>query len=145
MVEGRSTDRTVNPQIIARIKNFISIQSAIEVDLFGQSNVETIRGKQFSAIGGSHDFLQGAFQSEGGKSILAMTSTAANGKVSRIISSLVSGTAIAHPRHSVDYIITEYGVASLKGKTLQEREKEMINIAHPDFRPQLKEASAKFV
>ena len=143
MVEGRSTLNSLNSKIIASIKNFISIQSAIEVDVYGQVNVETVRGKQFSAIGGSHDFLQGAYQAEGGKSILAMTSTAAGGKVSRVVSNFVSGTAVAHPRHSVDYFVTEYGVAYLRGRTMEERAKQIINIAHPDFREGLREALSK--
>lgn len=143
MVEGKGTPESLNSLVVARIKDFISIQSAIEVDIFGQVNIETLRGKQFSAIGGSHDFLQGAYQSEGGKSILAMTSTAGGGKVSRIVASFVPGTAVAHPRHSIGHIVTEHGVAYLRGKTLEERAKEIINIAHPDFRAELREASAK--
>ncbi len=145
MVEGKASPYSLNSRVIGSIKNFVSIQSAIEVDVFGQVNVETIRGKQFSAIGGSHDFVQGTYQGEGGKSILAMSSTAAGGKASRIVASFAPGTAVTHPRHSVRYIVTEYGVASLRGKTMEERTKEIIKIAHPDFRTELREGSKRFL
>ena len=143
MVEGRGTIDALNAKIIGSIRDFISIQSAIEVDIYGQVNVETLRRKQFSAVGGSHDFLQGAYQAEGGKSIIAMPSTTADGKTSRISAGFATGTAVAHPRHSVDYIITEYGTAYLRGKTLEERAEAMMSIAHPDFREELREAISK--
>lgn len=145
MVEGSPAMYCLNSPKIGTIKNFISIQSAIEIDLTGQVNVETVSGRPFSAIGGSHDFLQGAYQSDGGKSILALPSTAANGKVSRIVGSFASGSAVAHPRHSIEYVVTEYGAAHLRGKSIDERAKELISVAHPTFRAELREYSKRLL
>jgi len=141
MVFGLSSEESINARTIGNIDKFVSLQSAIEIDLSGQVNIETIRGRQFSAIGGSHDFLQGSYYSSNGKSIIAMNSTASEGKISRIVPSFAQGTAIAHPRHSVQYVVTEYGVAYLRGKTLEERSKELISIAHPDFRDELRKSA----
>jgi len=135
MVEGCYD--VINSRVAGEIDNFISILGAIEVDLTGQVNAETVRGKQISAVGGSFDFLQGACFSSGGKSIIAITSATPDGKISRIVSQLPLGSAITHPRHSVQYIITEYGVADLRGKTLKERAELLIAISHPNFRDEL--------
>jgi acyl-CoA hydrolase len=124
---------------VGNIPKFCSILSAIEMDLTGQINSETVNGKQLSAIGGSFDFLQGAMYSEGGKSIIAMASTTPNGKGSRIVPQLSVGSAVTIPRHSVDYIVTEYGVARLFGKSMRERMDALIKIAHPSFRDSLRE------
>lgn len=140
VVYGCPTDECINSLAAASIDKFVSIISAMEVDLSGQVNAETIGGKQFSAIGGSHDFLQGAYHSNGGKSIIALTSTAGSGErmISRIVGQLPPGSAVTHPRHSVQYVVTEYGVADLRGKTLEERAEALITIAHPDFQEQLR-------
>lgn len=142
LVEARTATDSLSTLFIAGVKDFISVQSAIEVDIYGQVNIETVRGKQFSAIGGSHDFIQGAYHAPGGKSVIAMLSTTGDGKVSRIVPGFVEGTAVAHPRHSVEYIVTEYGVAYLRDKTLRDRAEALINIAHPDFRDELRKAIA---
>jgi len=138
LIEGRALPDTINALITANLSKFISVQSAIEVDIYGQINVESIDKRIISGLGGSHDFLQGAYHAPEGKSIIAMTSTTAKGKKSRIVAEFSAGTAVAHPRHSVDYIVTEYGVARLRGKTLEERAEALINITHPDFREDLK-------
>jgi len=140
MVEGRPTSGTLNPRLIAGIEKFVSILSAIEIDLSGQVNAETVAGKQISAIGGSFDFLQGALFSPGGKSIIALTSTTPDGKFSRIVSKLPLGSAVTTPRHCVQYVVTEYGVADLRGRTLKERAEALILIAHPNFRPELEKS-----
>ncbi len=140
MVEGRPIHRTINARVVAEIERFVSILSAIEIDLTGQVNAETVRGKQISAIGGSFDFLLGALYSPGGKSIMAMTSTSPDGKHSRIVATLPPGSAVTTPRHCVEYVVTEYGVADLKGKSLAERAAALIGIAHPDFRDPLRAA-----
>jgi acyl-CoA hydrolase len=140
LVEGRTLEETINPRVTGEIRKFCSVISAIEVDLTGQVNAETIKGEQFSAIGGSFDFTQGALFSEGGMSIIAMLSTTPNGKVSRIVPQLVQGSAVTTPRHSVQYVITEYGVAEVWGKSLQERAEALVNIAHPKFRDELQQA-----
>lgn len=133
MVEGRPIMTTINSRVVGQIEKFISILGAIEVDLTGQVNAETVGGKQVSAIGGSFDFLQGALFSPQGKSIVALTSTTPDGKTSRIVPQLPLGSAVTHPRHSVQYIVTEYGVADLRGKTLRERGESLAAIAHPNF------------
>jgi 4-hydroxybutyrate CoA-transferase len=141
LVEGRPIMTTINSRVVGQIEKFVSILGAIEVDLTGQVNAETVAGKQISAIGGSFDFLQGALFSPQGKSIIAVTSTTPDKKTSRIVPQLPLGSAVTHPRHSVQYIVTEYGVADLRGKTLRERAEALTAIAHPDFR----EGLEKFV
>lgn len=139
MVEGRTLSDTINPRVVGQIPKFCSIISTIEIDLTGQVNSETVRGSQLSAIGGSFDFLQGSLFSEGGKSIIAMLSTTPDGKVSRIVPQLSLGSAVTVPRHCVSYVVTEFGVAEIWGKSLRERAEALITIAHPDFKNSLRE------
>ena len=134
MVEGRPILTTINSRVVGQIEKFISILGAIEVDLTGQINAETVGGRQISAIGGSFDFLQGALFSPQGKSIMAIPSATPDGKTSRIVAQLPVGSAVTHPRHSIQYVVTEYGVADLRGKTLKERAEALTAIAHPSFR-----------
>lgn len=129
-----------NPDIIMQNKNMISINSCVEVDLMGQVDSESVGDKQISGIGGQVNFVKGAVNSPGGKSIIAMASTAANGTISKIVPRLESGAVVTTLRTDVDYIITEYGIARLTGHTLRQRATALINIAHPKFRPQLIEA-----
>lgn len=135
--EMRKSSYVLNPATICQQRNVVAMNSAIQVDLFGQANAEMIGGKQFSGVGGQLDFLRGAMLSEGGRSILCMPSTAARGKASRIVCSLDPGTAVTDTRYDTMYVVTEYGVADLWGKDNDERAKQLINIAHPDFREQL--------
>jgi 4-hydroxybutyrate CoA-transferase len=145
MVEGRTLPETINPRVTAQIPKFCSVVSAIEVDLTGQINAETVNGKQVSAVGGSFDFIQGALYSEGGCSIMAMTSTTPDEKVSRIVPRLAAGSAVTTPRHSVQYVVTEHGVAEMWGRSLRERADALIAVAHPRFRDELtKEAKSMF-
>jgi 4-hydroxybutyrate CoA-transferase len=137
MVEGRPIMTTINSRVVGKIEKFVSLLGAIEVDLTGQVNAETVGGKQVSAIGGSFDFLQGALFSPQGKSIMAVTSATPDGKNSRIVPQLPPGSAVTHPRHSIQYVVTEYGVADLRGKTLRERADLLTAIAHPNFRESL--------
>lgn len=131
-------DYVNDPTIIAKNNNVVSINSCIQVDLMGQVVSESIGLKQFSGVGGQVDFVRGAAMSKGGRSIIAMLSTAAGGKVSRIVPFLDQGAAVTTSRNDVHYIITEYGIALLKGKTLKERAKALIKIAHPNFRDELR-------
>ncbi|OGT45216.1 MAG: 4-hydroxybutyrate CoA-transferase [Gammaproteobacteria bacterium RIFCSPHIGHO2_12_FULL_41_20] len=124
-----------NPYVIGQNDNVISVNAFIEVDLSGQVNAEFLMGRQFSAPGGQLDFVRGAQISPGGKSILTAYSTAAHGKVSRIVAKL-SGPA-TDPRADTQYVVTEYGVVNLQGKSTTERAMALIQIAHPDFRDQL--------
>ncbi|MGB9697758.1 MAG: acetyl-CoA hydrolase/transferase family protein [Thermodesulfobacteriota bacterium] len=137
LVAGRPINKIINSRLVGQIEKFISLLGAIEVDLTGQVNAETVNGRQISAIGGSFDFLQGALFSPQGKSIIALTSTTPDGKKSRIVPYLAPGSAVTHPRHCVQYIVTEYGVADLRGKSLRERAEALISIAHPIFREEL--------
>ena len=133
-------DYVNDPWVIGQNNNMVSINSCIEVDLMGQVASETLGLKQFSGTGGQVDFVRGAALSKGGISIMAMPSTAAKGKASRIVPLLTEGAAVTTPRNDVDYIVTEYGIAKMKGKTLRERAQNLIAIAHPDFRAGLEEA-----
>ena len=130
----RKSSYVLHPANISRQKNMVAMNSAIQVDLFGQVNAEIIGGKQFSGVGGQLDFLRGAMMAEGGKSILCMPSTAAHGTVSRIVCNLDSGTAVTDTRYDTMYIVTEYGIADLWGKDNTQRANALINIAHPSFR-----------
>ena len=142
-VEMHPVDYTNDPFVVAQNEKLMSINSAIQVDFMGQVNAEVIGGKQFSGIGGQVDFVRGARRSKGGKSIIALPSTASGGKVSRIVCELDSGSAVSTSRNDVDYIVTEYGIAYLRGKTLRQRAEELIRISHPDFQAELTEKLTK--
>ena len=127
-------DQVNDPCIIGQNQNMISINSALQVDLMGQVNAEMIGSRQFSGIGGQVDFVRGASRSLGGKSIIALPSTASGGTISRIAVDLDHGAAVSTSRNDVHCIVTEYGVANFRGKSLRERARALISIAHPDFR-----------
>ncbi|MGH4050263.1 MAG: acetyl-CoA hydrolase/transferase family protein [Clostridium sp.] len=137
MVEMHSVDYTNDPVIVAKNSKMVCINSAIQVDLMGQVNAETIGTSQFSGTGGQVDFIRGASMAKGGKAIIAIPSTASKGTISRITPLLDEGSAVTTLRNEVQYVVTEYGIADLKGKTLKNRAKDLINISHPDFRPSL--------
>ena len=124
-------DHTHEVDVIRRIDNFVSINSAVEVDLHGQVNAEVAGGRQISGTGGAVDFMRGARASRGGRSIVAMNATARGGTVSRIVPRVEMVTAL---RTDVDLVVTEFGVADLATKTADERVKALIAIAHPDCR-----------
>lgn len=126
-----------DPVVIMKNYKMVSINSCVQVDLMGQVASETIGYKQFSGVGGQVDFVRGASMAPGGKSIIAMLSTAADDKISRIVPLLDEGAAVTTSRNDVHYIVTEYGIADLRGKTLKDRAKALIAIAHPKFRDQL--------
>ena len=136
-VELRPVDYVNNPFIIAQNDNLISINSCVQVDLMGQVASESIGPKQISGVGGQVDFVRGASASKGGVSIMAMPATV-KGKISKIVPLLDEGAAVTTSRNDVDYVVTEYGVAALKGRTLRQRAHNLIEIAHPDFRDELK-------
>jgi 4-hydroxybutyrate CoA-transferase len=142
-VEFYPVDYVNNPNVIGMNDKLMSINSCIEVDLFGQVCAETIGTRHYSGIGGQVDFVRGACCSRGGKSIIAIESTAKGGTISKIKTFLTPGSIVSTSRNDVDYIVTEYGIAKLKGKTSRERAKELIAIAHPDFREMLKSEAKK--
>ncbi len=135
MLEMHTVDYTNNPYVIAQNKKMVAINSALEVDLLGQVCADTLGPKQFAGVGGQLDFVRGARQSDGGKAIIALPSTARD--VSRIVPTLKIGAAVTTSRNDVDYVITEYGIAALKGKTVRERMKALIDIADPSVREEL--------
>lgn len=120
-------------QTICRNPNMVSINSALQVDLSGQVCSDSLGTHIYSGVGGQLDFVLGSSLSEHGRSILAFPSTAAEGKYSRIVPVLELGSGVVTPRGSVHYVVTEFGIANLRGKSLRERAKALINIAHPDF------------
>jgi acyl-CoA hydrolase len=133
----RSSDFVNDPTVIARNDNLISISSALEVDLTGQVCTDSMGYLFYSGIGDQVDFLRGSAMSKGGFSIIALPSTAQNGKVSRIVPSLSEGAGVATTRGDVNFVVTEYGIAELKGKSIYQRVMELAQIAHPKFRGEL--------
>ncbi|MCU0576547.1 MAG: 4-hydroxybutyrate CoA-transferase, partial [Desulfobacterota bacterium] len=138
MVQMYPVHITNNPANIALNDNMVSVNSTIQVDLTGQAASESIGYKQFSGTGGQADFVRGAAWSKGGRSILAFHATAAGGKISRIVTHLDEGAVVTTTRSDIHYAVTEYGIAELRGKSVPERARALIAIAHPDFRAELK-------
>jgi acyl-CoA hydrolase len=136
-IDMRPVNYVNNPYIIGQFDNFISVNACLEVDLIGQVCSESIGSLHFSGTGGQLDFVRGANISNGGKSFIAMNSTAKNDSISKIKPILTPGAAVSTGKNDVDYIVTEYGIAHLRGKTAGERAKALIGIAHPKFRDQL--------
>ncbi len=136
-IESYPVSYVNEPAVIAQNDNMISINSIIEVDLLGQCNAEFLGGSQFSGTGGQLDFVRGAFNSRAGKSILAFYSTAKAGEISRVVPRFQTGTVVTTPRMDTHYLVTEYGVVNLKGKSTRERAIDVISIAHPKFRDSL--------
>lgn len=144
VIEAHPTDYVNHPFNVARNDNMIAINSAIEVDITGQVCSDSIGTFIYSGFGGQVDFIRGAAHSKGGKPVIALPATAKNGEVTRIVPYLKRGAGVVTTRADVRYVVTEYGVAYLYGKNLQERTIALINIAHPKFRPDLiKEAKVR--
>jgi acyl-CoA hydrolase/GNAT superfamily N-acetyltransferase len=136
-LEMRGSDYTNDPFVIAQNDQMVSVNSALALDLTGQVAADTLLGKFFSGIGGQVDFVRGAARSRGGKSIIALRSTAKGGTVSRIVPALDAGAGIVTSRGDVRYVVTEYGIADLWGKSIRERALALIEVAHPSFRAEL--------
>ena len=136
-------NNVLNPGVIARNNKMTAINNAIQMDLLGQGNAEYLKGIQYSGMGGIGDFAVGAANCPDGKSIIVIESTTRNGKHSKIVPYFTPGTPVSLNRISVEYVVTEYGIATLLGKSLQERAKEMIQIAHPGFREELEYEAEK--
>ncbi|MCA9555965.1 MAG: GNAT family N-acetyltransferase, partial [Myxococcales bacterium] len=137
MVALYPSSYTNDPFVIARHEEMTAINSAIEVDLTGQVCADSLGPKLWSGIGGQVDFIRGAAMSRGGKPIIALPSTAKDGAVSRIVPHLDEGAGVVTSRGDVHYVVTEFGVAYLHGKTIRERALALMGIAHPDFRQEL--------
>jgi acyl-CoA hydrolase len=141
LFEFHPVDYTNDPFIVSQNFRMVAINSAIEVDLTGQVCSDSIGTQIYSGFGGQLDFIRGAAHSKEGKPIIAMPSTARNGSISRIVSTLKKGAGTVTTRADVHYVVTEYGVASLHGKSLRERAGALIRIAHPKFRDDLEKAA----
>jgi acyl-CoA hydrolase len=137
MVEFHACDRTNDTALIGRNPRVTAINSAIQIDLTGQVCADSIGHRIYSGIGGQMDFIRGAARSRGGKPIIALPSTAAGGRISRIVWELTPGAGVVTTRGHVHWVVTEYGAVNLHGMTLRERAEALISIAHPDFRAEL--------
>jgi 4-hydroxybutyrate CoA-transferase len=126
-----------DPEVVGRIRDFVAINSALEVDLTGQVNAESVGGRQVAGVGGQFDFALGAGRAAGGRTIVAFPSTGRGGSVSRIVARLGEGAGITVPRYLADYVVTEYGVAALRGRSVAERARALAGVAHPAFREAL--------
>ncbi len=138
-LEAHPVDYTNDPGVIARNPNLLSVNATLEIDLSGACNSEFCQGRQYSAAGGQHDFVRGATASPGGRSVIACHATAAGGRVSRIVPRLSGPVTV--PRNDIDHVATEFGLVRLRGKTLRERARALIGLAHPDFRDALEAAA----
>jgi acyl-CoA hydrolase/GNAT superfamily N-acetyltransferase len=136
-IEFRPAEYVNDPLVIAKNRNLCAINTALEIDLTGQATSDSLGTVFFSGVGGHADFMRGAALSPGGKPILAIRSTASNGKLSRIVPCLKQGAGVTITRGDIHYVVTEYGIAYLHGKSVRERAMDLITIAHPKFRPWL--------
>lgn len=144
-IEMRPTSYTNDPNTIMAHDNMVSINSALEIDLTGQICSESIGHVQFSGTGGATDYAYGAFHSKGGKGIIALTSTAKGGTISRIQPTLTPGAVVSIQRNLADYIVTEYGIAHIRHLPFHKRVQELIRIAHPDFREELQKEAERLM
>jgi 4-hydroxybutyrate CoA-transferase len=142
-VEFHPTDYVNDPFVISRNDKMVAINSALAVDLTGQVCADSLGRAVYSGCGGQVDFVRGAARSRGGKPIIALPSTARDGKVSRIVDTLAEGSGVVTTRADVHYVVTEHGIARLYGKSLRERAQELIAVAHPDFRAELRAAAQR--
>ncbi len=142
-IEMHPVDYVLYPHNIGKNDNMVTINATLEVDLLGQCCSESIGHLQYSGTGGQADFARGANISKGGKGFITAASTAKNGTISRIVSALTPGAAVTTGKNDVDYVVTEFGVAKLRGQTARQRALNLINIAHPDFRGELTEAARR--
>jgi 4-hydroxybutyrate CoA-transferase len=137
LVNMESSAFVHDPEVVARLDRFVSINSALEVDLTGQVNAEILGGHQVAGVGGQFDFALGASRARDGAGLIALPSTGRNGTASRIVSQLGGGAAVTTPRFLADMVVTEHGVARLKVRTERERAAALIAVAHPDFQADL--------
>jgi acyl-CoA hydrolase len=138
-IEFYPSEYVNDPFVISQNSKMVAINSALQVDLTGQVCSDSMGNYFYSGIGGQLDFIRGAARSSGGKPIIALPSTAKEGAISRIAPNLYPGSGVVTSRGDVHYVVTEYGVAYLHGKTIRERAEALIEIAHPKFREELHE------
>jgi acyl-CoA hydrolase len=143
VVNFLGSDKTNDTAAIRKNPKVVAINSAIEIDLTGQVCADSMGHAIYSGIGGQMDFIRGAALSSGGKPIIALPSTARRGTVSRLTPELKPGAGVVTTRGHVHWVVTEYGQVNLQGLTLRQRAEALISIAHPDFRPELRQAAAR--
>ena len=137
---------TVNdPRIVAKNDNFVSINSCLSVDLTGQVCSESIGSRQYSGSGGQADMAIGAVHAKNGRGIIAVASTKHHGTVSSITAQLDPGSVVTLSRNEADYVVTEYGIAPLRGRSVRQRVENLISVAHPDFRSELRAQAKKLL
>ncbi|HDP81306.1 MAG TPA: GNAT family N-acetyltransferase [Spirochaetes bacterium] len=133
----KTVDYTNNPLTIAKLENIVCINSALQVDLTGQATADSLGNYFYSGIGGHADFMRGALLAPGGRTVLTVSSRAVNGTVSRIVPMIDQGAGVTLNRGDIHYVVTEYGIAYIHGKSISERAMELIAVSHPKFRPWL--------
>jgi acyl-CoA hydrolase len=141
LIEAHPVDHVNDPFVVSQNDKMLAINSAIEVDLTGQVCSDSIGSYIYSGFGGQVDFIRGAARSRGGKPVIAVSSTAKGGQLSRIVPFLKEGAGVVTSRADVHYVVTEFGVANLFGKNLRERAEALIGIAHPDHQADLEQAA----
>ena len=134
MINMEPSDVAHDPQVVGSLGDFVSVNSALEVDCLGQVNAESVDGRQVTGIGGQFDFVLGASRAAGGRSIIALPATAARGSRSRIVARLGAGARVTTPRFIADYVVTEHGVAALRGQSDAGRARALLHVADPAFR-----------
>jgi 4-hydroxybutyrate CoA-transferase len=138
-IEFQPIDFVNDPFVIAKNDRMTAINSALQIDVTGQVSADSLGSYMYSGFGGQVDFIRGAARSKHGKAIIAMPSTAKNGTISRIRSSLMPGSGVVTSRGDVHFVVTEFGIAQLHGRTLSQRMRALIDIAHPKFRDELEQ------
>ena len=138
MLEMHPVNFTNDPAIAGMNDNLMTINASLQVDLLGQCGSESLGPSPYSGTGGQSDFVRAANRSKGGKSFIVLPSTAKDDTISRIVPTLTNGTHISTSKNDINYVVTEYGVAQLRGKSAHQRALELINIAHPKFRDELR-------
>jgi acyl-CoA hydrolase len=141
MLEMHPVDFTNDPAIAGQNDNLVAINATLQVDLCGQCGSESLGPNPYSGTGGQTDFIRAANRSNGGRGIIVLPSTAKGDTISRIAPTLTPGTLVSTSKNDVNYVVTEYGVAQLRGKSLRERARELIAVAHPAFREELMHAA----
>jgi 4-hydroxybutyrate CoA-transferase len=140
-VNMEPSDVVHDPEVVGRLGAFVSVNSALEVDCLGQVNAESVGGRQIAGIGGQFDFVLGAARAAGGRAVIALPSTGRDGQVSRIVPALGPAGRVTSPRYLADYVVTEFGVAALRGQSDAGRRRALLAIAHPAWRERLESAT----
>ncbi len=143
MLEMHPVDYTNDPFLAGQNDNLVAINATLQIDLLGQCGSESLGAMPYSGTGGQADFVRAANRSKGGKAFIVLPSTAKNDSISRIVPTLNPGTHVTTSKNDINYVVTEYGVAQLRGKTAKQRAEALIGIAHPDFRGELTETAKK--